>query len=84
MSHARPNDFVYLRPRWSPNGNVITAEGVDEGEGWIAAVAARSGIKLFETSRSGTSFSWNHESELVIPAFGKFVFDGKSALFNRR
>jgi dipeptidyl aminopeptidase/acylaminoacyl peptidase len=83
MSHARP-DFVYLRPRWSPNGKVITAEGVDDTEGWIAAVEARSGNKLFETAQSGTSLSWNHEGELVIPALGKFVFEWSSALFKRR
>ena len=84
MTHARPNDSVYLRPRWSPNGKVITAEGVDDSEGWIAAVEARSGIKLFETWPLGTSFSWSHEGELVIPALGKFVFDWNSALFKRR
>jgi dipeptidyl aminopeptidase/acylaminoacyl peptidase len=76
-------DFVYLRPRWSPNGAVITAEGVDDSDGWIAAVDARSGNKLLETSQSATRFSWNHEGELVIPDLGKFVFDWSSAIFTR-
>ncbi|MEN3332900.1 MAG: hypothetical protein V7641_2265 [Blastocatellia bacterium] len=82
MTHARW-DFVYLRPRWSPNGTVITAEGVDDSEGWIAAVGAWSGNKLSETSQSGTRFSWNHDGELVIPALGTFVFDWSSAIFTR-
>jgi dipeptidyl aminopeptidase/acylaminoacyl peptidase len=82
MTHAHW-DFVYLRPRWSPNGAVITAEGVDDSEGWIAAVGARSGNKLLETSQSGTRFSWNHEGELVIPALGKFIFDWSSAIVTR-
>jgi hypothetical protein len=73
-----------VRPRWSPNAKVITAEGVDDTEGWIAAVDARSGKTLFETSQSGTSFSWNDRGELVTPALGKFVFDWKSAVFKRR
>lgn len=83
MLHGRW-DFVYLRPRWSPNGKVITAQGVDDTEGWIAAVDARSGNKLLETTQSGTSYSWHPNGELVIPTIGKFVFDWKSTLFNWR
>jgi Tol biopolymer transport system component len=83
-THATWN-WGYQRPRWSPNSKVIGAEGQDgETEGWIAAVDTSSGNKLLETTQSGTSFSWNHEGELVIPALGKFVFEWSSALFKRR
>jgi len=76
-------DFVYVQPRWSPNAKVITAEGADDTEGWISAVDARSGNKLVETTQSGTTYSWNTDGELVIPALGKFVFDWKSPFFKR-
>lgn len=72
----------YLRPRWSPNGKVIAAEGADLGDGFVTAVDARFGNKILDVLRG--SFSWNLEGELVIPALGKFVFDWNSALFNRR
>ena len=71
-------DLVYMRPRWSPNGKIVAAEGSNDlSDGWITAVEARSGRSIFETEadRGGSSFSWNAAGELVVGQIGKFVFD---------
>ncbi|MEK6303708.1 MAG: HEAT repeat domain-containing protein [Acidobacteriota bacterium] len=70
-------DLVYLQPRWSPNGKVIAAQRWDDlSDGAMTAVEARSGNAIFETEPDrGSSFSWNHEGELVVEHIGKFVFD---------
>jgi Tol biopolymer transport system component/thiol-disulfide isomerase/thioredoxin len=70
-------DLVYMHPRWSPNGKIVAAEGWNDlSDGWVAAVDARSGNAIFETEPDrGSSFSWNHEGELVAERIGKFVFD---------
>ena len=65
----------YLLPRWSPNGKVIAAMGVDEGPGWTKVVEARFGHEILE-ARFGTGrFEWNQEGELILGSDGKFVFD---------
>ncbi|MEK6289456.1 MAG: HEAT repeat domain-containing protein [Acidobacteriota bacterium] len=82
------NCSQYGKPKWSPNGKAIAAEGGNGGTAWIAAAEARSGKEFFncgDCEDAAGDFAWNDASELLFADYQgpvKVIFDW-TAITNR-
>ena len=53
--------------------------------GDVVVVDAMSGKEIFRIDGGSVSaFAWNHENELMISGYGKFVFDWESVGSNKK